>query len=97
VLKETHWHLQAYCLEKQDFRIFKLFRISNLVIDTTLFIPRVFSPKPLDGGDWINHKLIPIQLLVDASLYEKMMELCGEEQIKLFGENKFWLTLCRSD
>lgn len=89
VLKETHWYLQAYCLEKQDFRIFKLFRISNLVIDTTSFIPRAFSPKPLDGGDWINHKLIPIQLLVDASLYEKMMELCGEEQIKPLGKNAF--------
>lgn len=89
VLKETHWYLQAYCLEKQDFRIFKLFRISNLVIDTTSFIPRAFSPKPLGGGDWINHNLIPIQLLVDDSLYEKMMELCGEEQIKPFGENKF--------
>jgi len=89
VLKETHWYLQAFCLEKQDFRIFKLFRISNLVIDTTSFIPRAFSPKPLDGGDWINHNLIPIQLLVEASLYEKMMELCGEERIKPFGENKF--------
>ena len=93
VLKETHWYLQAYCLQKQDFRIFKLFRISNLVIDTNSFIPRAFSPQPLDGGDWINHKLIPIQLMVDIFLYEKMMELCGEERIKSFRKISFWLTL----
>ncbi|PKM56537.1 MAG: YafY family transcriptional regulator [Firmicutes bacterium HGW-Firmicutes-3] len=89
VLKDTHWYLHAYCLNKQDFRVFKLSRISNFVVDKTSFIPRNFSPKPLDGKDWISHALIPIQLLVDASLYEKMMELCGEEHIKPHTENTF--------
>lgn len=89
VLKETHWYLQAYCLQKQDFRIFKLSRISNLVVDKTTFIPREFSPKPLDGKGWIDKSLMPIQLLVDGSLYDKMMELCGEDHIKPYADHKF--------
>lgn len=80
VLKETHWYLHAYCLERQDFRVFKVIRMSDLSLDKTAYVPREFSPKPLDGS-WIENTLIPIQLLVDASLYERMLELCGADHI----------------
>ncbi|MFA9466396.1 MAG: helix-turn-helix transcriptional regulator [Velocimicrobium sp.] len=91
VLKESHWYLHAYCLKKQDFRVFKLSRMSNLVVEKKTFIPRYFSPKPMDGNGWIDKKLISIQLLVDASLYERMMELCGEDHIKPYADSKFFV------
>lgn len=89
VLKEYHWYLHGYCLQKQDFRIFKLTRMSNLILEKQTFILRDFSPKPMDGSGWIDKKLIPIQLLIDHSLYERMMELCGEEHIKPYADNRF--------
>lgn len=81
-------YLHAFCLQKQDFRVFKLSRVSNLVVEKRTFIPRYFSPKPMDGNSWIGKKLISIQLLVDASLYERRMELCGEDHISPYADSK---------
>ena len=89
ILKETHWYLHSYCIERQDFRIFKLTRMSHLALDEKEFTPRDFTPKPLNGSGWIDKKLIPIQLLIDASLYDQMMELCGEKHIRPLGNNQF--------
>lgn len=89
VLKDTHWYLQGYCLQKQDFRIFKLTRTTGLVLENQTFIPRDFFPKVMDGSGWMDQKLIPIHLLIDGSLHERMMELCGEERIKPYGDNRF--------
>lgn len=70
ILKENNWYLQGYCILKEDFRVFKLSRISNLEILEFVFTPREFKSKPLDGGGWIDKRLITIKLLVDWSLRE---------------------------
>ncbi|MEG0295925.1 MAG: YafY family protein [Clostridium sp.] len=89
ILKENNWYLQGYCTLKEDFRVFKLSRISNLVILESVFIPREFKSKPLDGGGWIDKRLITIKLLVDWSLREQMIERCGEDNVQDYGEDKF--------
>ena len=38
VLKESNWYLQGYCISKQDFRIFKLSRISDIKVIEESFI-----------------------------------------------------------
>lgn len=81
ILKESYWYLQGYCTEKNSFRTFKLSRISNLCISNATFVPRDFTPLPLNGKGWVDRQLIPIQLRIDASLLEKMIELCGEDNI----------------
>ncbi|MEF9960065.1 MAG: YafY family protein [Niameybacter sp.] len=82
ILKESCWYLQGHCTLKNDFRIFKLSRIFGLNIVNSTFIPRDFTPLPLSGKGWIDKQLISIQLRIDASLLEKMIELCGEENIQ---------------
>lgn len=89
ILKENNWYLQGYCTLKQDFRVFKLSRISNLEILEEVFVPREFKEKPLDGSGWIDKKLIEIKLLVHWSLREQMIERCGEDNIQAYGEDKF--------
>ena len=89
ILKENNWYLQGYCTLREDFRVFKLSRISNLEILESIFVPREFKSKPLDGSGWIDKRLITIKLLVDWSLREQMVERCGEENIKAYGEDKF--------
>ncbi|MGL4343893.1 MAG: helix-turn-helix transcriptional regulator [Cellulosilyticaceae bacterium] len=81
ILKESYWYLQAYCTHKDAFRTFKLSRILDVTLLNTPFVPREFSPLPLSGKGWIDKKLITIQLRIDASLLEKMIELCGEDHV----------------
>lgn len=89
ILKESYWYLQSYCTEKNSFRTFKLSRISHLKLLDNTFVPRDFTPLPLSGKGWVDDQLITIQLRVEASLLEKMIELCGEENIQLTENNTF--------
>lgn len=89
ILKENNWYLQGYCTFKEDFRVFKLSRISNLKILDEVFLQREFVEKPLDGSGWIDKRLIKIKLLVDWSLREQMVERCGEDNVKAFLDDKF--------
>lgn len=93
VLKATHWYLQAYCLHRQDFRVFKLIRISELTWEDELFIPRDFTPNPMDGSGWIDKRMITITLLIDKSLREQILEYCSEENISPHGENSYLVTM----
>ncbi len=43
--KGQAWYLKAYCMEKQDYRIFKLTRILDLEIMDETFLPRPFLEK----------------------------------------------------
>lgn len=88
VLKDTNWYLQGYCTLKQDFRTFKLSRISEFEILEDVFIPREFEKESLGSSDWIKKKIITIKLVIHESLRERVMEYCGEENIKSYGENK---------
>lgn len=47
--KSKEWYLKAFCLEKQDFRIFKLNRILDLKVLEQIFVPRPY-PKPENDG-----------------------------------------------
>ena len=50
VYKAKAWYLQAFCTEKQDWRIFKLNRILDLEILNESFSPRDF-PGPIDSSE----------------------------------------------
>lgn len=47
--KSKAWYLKAFCLEKQDFRLFKLHRISHLEISGQTFVPKSY-PEAESGG-----------------------------------------------
>ncbi len=89
VFKEGSWYLQGYCFRKEDFRVFKLIRMSELEINDAKFKQREFHGKPLTGEGWIENKLIDIKLLIDESLKEKIVERCGEEVIESYDNGKY--------
>ncbi|MEG2656928.1 MAG: YafY family protein [Clostridium sp.] len=89
ILKENNWYIQGYCTLKEDFRVFKLSRISNLEILEEEFVPREFEEKSLDGNGWIDKRLITIKLSVHWSLREQMVERCGEDNVQAYGDERF--------
>lgn len=88
LLKEGYWYLQAYCTEKEDFRTFKLSRMSKVEILEENFIPRDFDFNALATIKNSGKKIIKIKLKVDELLRDRMIELCGEENIKPWKEKK---------
>lgn len=48
VLKGSHWYWYGYCRTRNDFRLFKLSRTSNLRIQEESFTPREYQNPQLD-------------------------------------------------
>lgn len=44
--KSKEWYLKAFCLERQDFRLFKLNRILDLELLEETFVPRPYPAEP---------------------------------------------------
>lgn len=93
VFKAGHWYLQAFCLLREDFRIFKLARISRLDLLEDRFAPRPFEPNPMDGTGWIDNRLIRIQLRVHNSLEEQVREYCDADDIAPCGRDMLMVNL----
>lgn len=88
VLKAGKWYFQGYCLDREDFRLFKLSRISCLTILEDSFTPREYDAKSLGSREWIENRIISIKLLIDVSLRERLAEVCGEENLEETEDNK---------
>ncbi|WP_152655227.1 YafY family protein [Oceanobacillus sp. CFH 90083] len=52
ILKGRQWYIQAYCLERKQFRLFKLRRMKNVLVDLETTFPR----RPLPEQNHITGK-----------------------------------------
>lgn len=86
VLKENNWYLHGYCYSRQDFRIFRLSRITELELEPDTYTPREFDPRPIRPPE---QKMINLTLLINASLLNLMLELCGEDNVEACGNQQF--------
>ncbi|MEK3715810.1 helix-turn-helix transcriptional regulator [Paenibacillus sp. FSL R7-0333] len=90
VFKESSWYLQAYCLDKQDYRIFKLARMSGLRVTKEQFVPRPFTPLPMDGGDWLSKGWVEVTIRLDRSVMDRVIERFGADHILRVDEHHCW-------
>lgn len=89
VLKYSNWYLQGYCTTREDFRTFRLSRISAPKLLEESFEPRAFDYGPLEVSDRLEKKKTPVKLLVDEKLLDILLEFCGEESIEPVENHKY--------
>ena len=80
LLKDGSWYVQAYCLLREDFRVFKIARVSELEIRGVHFIPRIFEDRRKNKPPWIVPK-VPVTLRVDNTMRDQVMEHCGKDSV----------------
>lgn len=80
--KENSWYLQAYCLARQSFRIFKLARMSEVIPLNVRFSSRPFVAHDMSDMSWMTTNLIVAKLKISPQLKEKIVERFGAGQIK---------------
>ena len=68
VLKGSHWYFQGYCRMRNDFRLFRLSRISNLQMEKENFIPRDFQKPILDFEETLQSMQAPIKIRIIARM-----------------------------
>lgn len=81
VFKESSWYVQAYCLERLDYRVFKLARMSGLHVQAATFEPRDFKPLAMDGADWMSRDLVAVKIRIALSIKDRVIERYGEANI----------------
>ena len=89
VLKGGQWYWQGYCHTRNDFRLFKLSRISEMqLLEDTYSIKE--PPKPvLDASEIIAAKQVPIKLRIHKSILERVLEICDDKDISPDGAEHF--------
>lgn len=93
VLKENNWYLKAFCLERQDFRIFKLRRMKEIIVLSQSFEPREFETEMTDFKDWKNDERVMVELIVDGSLEESAHDYCRDEYIEKLSNGKLHIRM----
>lgn len=77
--KSKGWYVKAFCLEKQDFRLFKMNRILEVKLLTKTFIPRPY-PETEDMPYQTSEKII---LLFSKKIAYRVYDEFEDEQIKV--------------
>ena len=89
VLKGSHWYFQGYCRFRQDYRLFRLSRISNLQMTADTFAPREYQKPVLDYSEALEAMQTSIQLRIHKSIMDRVLDFCGFENFTPDGEDHY--------
>ena len=89
ILKVNSWYVQGFCLDKQDFRMFKLSRMSNLLLQKEYFLPREVPSIISEFTDRMDQRQITVKLLIHESVRDKVVDYCGNEGLTPYKEHYF--------
>lgn len=89
VLKSSHWYLQGYCHERNDFRLFRLSRMSNLKIQADTFAPRDYQKPALDFADILETMQTRIKIRIHKSVLDRVLDYCAYEDFSPDGDEHY--------
>ena len=89
ILKGNQWYWQGYCHSRNDFRLFKLSRTSNLQIQAEFFQPRDYQKPQLDFADVLAAMQTKIKIRIHKSVMERVLDYCTCEQFSPDGDEHF--------
>ena len=93
VLKEGVWYLYAYCLTKEDFRLFRCSRILDFAAVNQFFERKAINlnSKPWDNANNFGEQ-VTLTLEVEKSIYPDLTDWLSNIQLKTVLESKIILT-----
>ena len=77
LLKSSHWYLQGYCRERNDFRLFRVSRMSGLQMREETFTPRAYQKPGFDDAGVL--ETTKIKLRVHKSVIDRVLDYCSHE------------------
>ncbi|MDD3337776.1 MAG: YafY family protein [Lachnospiraceae bacterium] len=92
VLKGNHWYCQGYCHIRNDFRLFKLSRMSNLQMKTDTFTPRNYPKPQLDFADMAAAMQTKIKIRVHRSVMDRVLDYCTYEHFSPDGNEHYMVS-----
>ena len=89
VLKGRAWYVQTFCRLKNDYRLFRLSRMSDLKITEETFVPREYQKPFLDFEEMAKSFQTNIKIRIHKSVLDRILDYCPFECIKADGEEYY--------
>ena len=89
VLKSSHWYLQGYCHKRNDFRLFRLSRMSNLQMQEETFTLRDYQKPTLDFTDILETMQTKIKIRIHKSVMDRVLDFCSYEDFSPDGDEYY--------
>ncbi|EAE3609147.1 YafY family transcriptional regulator [Listeria monocytogenes] len=89
VMKSSHWYLYGYCQNRNDFRLFRLSRMSGLKILEDTFTLRDFRKPQLEMEDILAVMQIEIKIRIHQSIIDRVLDYCSYENFYPDGEEHY--------
>jgi len=90
VLKGSHWYWQGYCHTRNDFRLFKVSRMSNLHMQDDSFTLREYQKPQLEFTDILESMQTHIKIRIHASVMDRVLDYCPLEHFSPDGDD-LWI------
>lgn len=88
--KEKAWYLKAFCLEKQDFRTFKIMRMRGIKLEDETFSRRNLEAYPIESQPQ-NTTIVKLKLA--SSISHRVQYEFSEQNIHLNEDGSFTATI----
>ncbi len=89
VLKGSHWYLQGYCRKRNDFRLFRLSRMSNLQMQEETFTPRDYPKPQFDFDHILKTMQTKIKIRIHKSIMDRVLDFCSYEDFSPDGDTHY--------
>ena len=89
VLKGSHWYFQGYCHKRNDYRLFRLSRISNLQMLKETFTPRDYQRPILGFAETGRAMQTKIKIRIHKSVIDRVLDFCSYEDFLPDGDNHY--------
>lgn len=89
VLKSSHWYLQGYCHKRNDFRLFRISRMSNLQIQEETFTLRDFQKPQLEFTEILSAMQTEIKIRIHKSIMDRVLDYCAYENFSPDGAEHY--------
>lgn len=89
VLKGNHWYLYGYCYIRNDFRLFKLSRITDLQLQKETFEPREYEKPQLDMERIVENMQQEITIRIHKSVVDRVLDYCSYEHFTPDGDEYY--------
>ena len=89
VWKGSHWYVQGYCYFRNDYRLFRLSRMSNLQIQQETFVPRNYQKPILDFEEILTAIQTEVKIRIHKSILDRVLEYCTYDHFTPDGDEHY--------
>lgn len=89
VLKSSHWYFYGYCYRRNDYRLFRLSRMSHLEMKQKTFIPRNYQKPILDFEEILTAMQTEVKIRIHKSILDRVLEYCTYDYFTPDGDEHY--------